>query len=114
MWGGGVSPSPLLLSGPLLTRIVRPCCACLQIEQYSSFEALPGVYVNGNLTIGENIADNGGVKASYNAYMNATGTSANPQLFFVAYVAALVRCWPPAPLGSSPCSHSPTLGCLHL
>jgi putative endopeptidase len=54
------------------------------MKQYSSFEVLPGVYVNGNLTIGENIADNGGVKASYYAYLGATATP-NPQLFFVAY-----------------------------
>lgn len=26
----------------------------MQIKQYSAFEVLPGVYVNGNLTIGEN------------------------------------------------------------
>jgi len=57
--------------------------ACM-IKQYSQYEVLPGVYVNGNLTIGENIADNGGVKTSYNAYMN-TVPSPNPALFFVAY-----------------------------
>src|SRR6201985_2357633 len=30
-------------------------------EQYSKFEPLPGVHVNGDLTMGENIADLGGV-----------------------------------------------------
>lgn len=54
------------------------------INQYSAFEVLPGVYVNGNLTIGENIADNGGVKTAYNAYL-ASVTTPNPNLFFVAY-----------------------------
>jgi hypothetical protein len=31
-------------------------------KQYSSFEVLPGKFVNGDLTLGENIADLGGVK----------------------------------------------------
>ena len=33
-------------------------------EQYGNFEALPGVKLNGKLTLGENIADAGGVKRS--------------------------------------------------
>lgn len=39
------------------------------VEQYSKFEALPGVFVNGELTLGENIADLGGVSVAYQAYM---------------------------------------------
>jgi predicted metalloendopeptidase len=40
---------------------------CIQ-EQYAQYEAVPGVHLNGKLTSGENIADNGGVKLAYEAY----------------------------------------------
>jgi len=36
-------------------------------EQFSSYEVLPGVKVNGELTLGENIADLGGVSLAYEA-----------------------------------------------
>ena len=65
------------------------------INQYSQYEVLPGVYVNGNLTQGENIADMGGIKNAYYAYKSydpkgffnpsiVPGLN-NVQLFFVAY-----------------------------
>jgi predicted metalloendopeptidase len=38
------------------------------IKQYSSFEALPGLKVNGANTIGENIGDLGGLNMAYHAY----------------------------------------------
>jgi putative endopeptidase len=37
-------------------------------EQYATFEALPGRYLQGELTLGENIADLGGVKMAFQAY----------------------------------------------
>jgi len=65
------------------------------IDQYSKFEPIPGVFVNGKLTQGENIADLGGIKNSFNAYLTTVGNEANQpsivpnlsnsQLFFVAF-----------------------------
>jgi len=37
-------------------------------KQFSGFEPLPGVHVNGELTMGENIADLGGVTLALDAY----------------------------------------------
>jgi len=37
-------------------------------EQYASYEAVPGVKLNGKLTLGENIADNAGVMLAFEAF----------------------------------------------
>lgn len=41
------------------------------VDEYDAFEALPGLHVNGKLTLGENIADLGGVSISYDALQRA-------------------------------------------
>ena len=42
-------------------------------DQYSEVEILPGVQANGELTLGENIADHGGVSVAWSALQNALG-----------------------------------------
>jgi predicted metalloendopeptidase len=64
------------------------------VDQYSTYEAVPGVHLDGKLTAGENIADNGGVKLAYEAYKtwrqgkdvakDVEGYS-DDQLYFLAY-----------------------------
>ncbi|MGA7887410.1 MAG: M13 family metallopeptidase [Acidobacteriaceae bacterium] len=49
-------------------------------DQYSSYEALPGVHVNGPQTIDENIADLGGVAAAFEAYHDALHGKAAPKI----------------------------------
>jgi putative endopeptidase len=41
------------------------------VDQYASYEALPGLKVNGKLTLGENIADLGGTSIAYEALQRA-------------------------------------------
>jgi putative endopeptidase len=40
-------------------------------EEYSSFQPLPGVRIRGKLTLGENTADNGGLRLAYMALMDS-------------------------------------------
>jgi putative endopeptidase len=48
--------------------------------QYSAFEPYPGVHVNGDLTMGENIADLGGVTLAIDAYHASLGGKPAPVL----------------------------------
>ena len=45
--------------------------AQLVIDQYSGYEALPGLKVNGQLTLGENLADLGGTSIAFEALQRA-------------------------------------------
>jgi putative endopeptidase len=63
------------------------------IREYSAFEALPGLKVNGANTIGENIGDLGGLNMAYDAYRISLHGAPAPlidgltgaQRFFLAY-----------------------------
>ena len=49
-------------------------------DQYSAFSPLPGMNVNGKLTLGENIGDLSGLAVSYKAYRHALGGRDAPVL----------------------------------
>ncbi|MFL6733212.1 MAG: M13 family metallopeptidase [Sphingomicrobium sp.] len=61
--------------------------------QYDTYEALPGLHVNGKLTLGENIADVAGLGAAYDAYKASLNGKEAPvingltgdQRFFIAF-----------------------------
>jgi putative endopeptidase len=46
--------------------------------QYSGYDVMPGLKVNGELTLGENIADNAGIVIAYDAYHTALGGEPAP------------------------------------
>ncbi|WGG50334.1 M13 family metallopeptidase [Rugamonas sp. DEMB1] len=48
------------------------------VKQYSGYSPLPGYHVNGELTLGENIADNSGIAIAYKAYKLSLGGKAAP------------------------------------
>lgn len=50
------------------------------IEQYNEFEPLPGLHVNGELTLGENIGDLTGAAIAHRAYQLALGGRPAPTL----------------------------------
>jgi putative endopeptidase len=71
------------------------------VRQYSEFEPLPGLKVNGELTLGENIGDLSGAAVAYAAYVRSlNGAEApvidgytGPQRFFLGYGQAWRAKW---------------------
>jgi predicted metalloendopeptidase len=62
------------------------------VEQFSGFEVSDDQKVNGRLTLGENIADLGGLKIAYDAFLHTLGGAEPPigrftprQRFFLSY-----------------------------
>jgi putative endopeptidase len=63
------------------------------VKQFDAYTPLKGVHINGKLTLGENIADLGGLYISYFAYIKSLNRRTapvmngltGPQRFFVAY-----------------------------
>jgi putative endopeptidase len=52
------------------TKAFNERAACL-VNEYSAFSPVPGANLNGKLTLGENTADNGGVRLAYMALMDS-------------------------------------------
>lgn len=67
--------------------------AAVMSNFFDSIQVAPGVYANGKFTLGENIADHGGLQVAYQAFKNATATTplkkengfTPEQRFFLSY-----------------------------
>jgi endothelin-converting enzyme/putative endopeptidase len=68
--------------------------AAALVKQYDSYEPLPGVHIKGELTLGENLGDLGGLEVAYSAYRRYVAKHGEPpvidgltgdQRFFIAY-----------------------------
>ncbi len=65
------------------------------VEQFNAYESIDGIHVNGNLTLGENIADLGGLAVAFDAMKRARGANftdakldgyTQEQRFFLSWV----------------------------
>ena len=52
--------------------------AAALVQQYGAYETLPGLHLNGQLTLGENIADTAGLTIAYDAYRHTLGDTPAP------------------------------------
>ena len=84
--------------------------AAEQLEkEFDAYEPLPGLHVNGKLTLSENIADVAGIAASFDGYRGAYGGKPAPdvggftadQRFFIAFAQAWRRKQRPEALRSA-------------
>ena len=64
------------------------------VRQFDAYEPIPGVHIKGQLTLGENLGDLGGIEAAYAAYRRYVARHGEPkvidgftgdQRFFIAY-----------------------------
>jgi putative endopeptidase len=64
------------------------------VKQYDSYEPIPGTHIKGQLTLGENLGDLGGLEVAYSAYRRYVAKHGEPpvidgltgdQRFFIAY-----------------------------
>jgi len=64
------------------------------VAQYNGYEPIPGVHIKGQLTLGENLGDLGGLEVAYSAYRKYVAQHGEPpvidgltgdQRFFIAY-----------------------------
>ena len=70
-------------------------------KQYDGYEPLPGLHINGRLTLGENIADLAGLVIAHKAYLIALGGKPAPvlngftgdQRFYIAYGQSWREIW---------------------
>ncbi|MCI5663716.1 MAG: M13 family metallopeptidase [Mediterranea sp.] len=93
--------------------------ANVMVAFFDSIEVAPGVHANGRMTLGENIADHGGLQISYQAFKHATAAAplsdkdgfTPDQRFFLAYAGVWAGNTRPEEVLSRTKSDVHSLGC---